>query len=235
MKNAVFNWSGGKDSALCLYYCLKEKNVKVQYLLTTVNKVFKRVSMHGVRIELLEAQAKSIGVELKEIFLPENPTLKVYNNIMKKKLIGLKKQGIDYSVYGDIFLEDLRQYREQKLSEVSMKGLFPLWGRSTTELIKEFIELGFKAIIVCVNEKYLNKTFAGKVIDYSLLNELPSNVDPCGENGEFHSFVFDGPIFNKPINFSIGDLVYKKYESKNKKENTNFDGGFWYRDLLMNI
>jgi uncharacterized protein (TIGR00290 family) len=239
MKKSIFNWSGGKDSALCLYHCLNDKDIEIKYLLTTLNEEYKRISMHGVRKELLQLQAENIGIELKEIYLPELASLEIYNGIMKKAFDGFKDKGIEYSIFGDIFLEDLRKYRENKLAEVSMKGLFPLWQRPSTEIIKEFIDLGFKTVIVCVNEKYLDKSFAGRVIDEDFLNDLPGNVDPCGENGEFHTFVFDGPIFKKKIDYELGEVVHREYKTESgnvddpdndkKKQDTTF----WYRDILV--
>jgi uncharacterized protein (TIGR00290 family) len=239
MKRSIFNWSGGKDSALCLYHCLNDKDIEIKYLLTSLNEEYKRISMHGVRKELLQLQAENIGIELKEIYLPESASLEIYDEIMKKAFDGFKDEGIEYSIFGDIFLEDLRKYRENKLAEVSMKGLFPLWKRPSMEIIKEFIGLGFKTVIVCVNEKYLDKSFAGRVIDEDFLNDLPDNVDPCGENGEFHTFVFDGPIFKTKINYELGEVVHKEYKTEsgnvddsdsNKKKH---DTAFWYRDIMV--
>jgi uncharacterized protein (TIGR00290 family) len=239
MKRSIFNWSGGKDSALCLYHCLNNKDIEIKYLLTTLSEKHKRISMHGVRKELLHLQAKNIGIEMKEVYLPEAASLEIYDVIMKKAFDGFTGEGIEYSIFGDIFLEDLKKYREEKLAEVRMKGLFPLWKRSSTDILKEFMALGFKTVIVCVNEKYLDKSFAGRVIDKDFLNDLPANVDPCGENGEFHTFVFDGPIFKKKIDYKAGELVRREYkvnkddsnESDNDKKEQ--DSVFWYRDILM--
>ncbi|MGZ3901534.1 MAG: Dph6-related ATP pyrophosphatase, partial [Bacteroidia bacterium] len=143
------------------------------------------------------------------------------------------------SIFGDIFLEDLRKYREDKLSQMGLTGLFPLWQRPTKEIISEFIDLGFKTITTCVNEKFLDKSFAGRIIDHQFLNDLPANVDPCGENGEFHTFVFDGPLFKKPISFEKGDMVYRRYTNTGDTNNNDvcktddpFDTGFFYCDLL---
>lgn len=240
MKKSIFNWSGGKDSALGLYHCLNDKDIEIKYLLTTLSEEYKRISMHGVRKELLQLQAENIGIELKEIYLPGLASLEMYNEVMKKAFDGFKEEGIEYSIFGDIFLEDLRKYREDKLAEVPMKGLFPLWKRPSTEIVKEFIGLGFKTVIVCVNEKYLDKSFAGRVIDEDFLNDLPGNVDPCGENGEFHTFVFDGPIFKKKIDYELGKVVHREYKAERgniddhgddkKKQDTTF----WYRDILVN-
>lgn len=239
MKKAIFNWSGGKDSALCLYHCLNNKDIDIKYLLTTLSEDYKRISMHGVRKEMLQLQAENIGIKLKEIYLPEMASLEMYNGLMKKAFDGFKEEGIEYSIFGDIFLEDLKKYREEKLAEVQMKGLFPLWKRSSMEILKEFIKLGFKTVIVCVNDKYLDKSFAGRTIDENFINDLPGNVDPCGENGEFHTFVFDGPIFKKKIDYELGKVVRREY--KTDRENMDdfgnnkkmYDTTFWYRDILV--
>lgn len=242
-KKALFNWSSGKDSALALYKILQNPEFKIEYLLTSVNQQYQRISMHGVRVELLEAQAKSIGLPLKIMQIPEMPTMEVYENVMTKTLTELKEQGITHSVFGDIFLEDLRKYREDKLAQIGFEGVFPIWKIPTHDLIQEFMNLGFKTIVVCVNERFLDKSFVGRIIDQSFINDLPENVDVCGENGEFHTFTFDGPIFSEPINFEIGETVYRKYE-KPKTESSNtacdtnetdaFDYGFWYIDLIAN-
>ncbi|MDR7210820.1 diphthine--ammonia ligase [Flavobacterium piscis] len=243
-KKALFNWSSGKDSALTLYKILQNPEFKIECLLTSVNQQHQRISMHGVRVELLEAQAKSIGLPLKIMQIPEMPTMEVYENVMAKTLDELKKQGITHSVFGDIFLEDLRIYRENKLAQIGFEGVFPLWKIPTHDLIQEFISLGFKTIVVCVNERHLDKSFVGRIIDQDFINDLPENVDVCGENGEFHTFTFDGPIFSKPINFEIGETVYRKYEKPKNEDSSNtacdtnatdaFDYGFWYIDLIPN-
>ncbi|MBB4803825.1 uncharacterized protein (TIGR00290 family) [Flavobacterium nitrogenifigens] len=240
-KKALFNWSSGKDSALTLYKILQNPDYKIECLLTSVNQKHERISMHGVRVELLKAQAESIGIPLKIMEIPEMPTMEVYENVMTETLSQLKNNGVTHSVFGDIFLEDLRQYRENQLAKIDFKGVFPIWKIPTKDLIQEFISLGFKTIVVCVNEKYLDKSFVGRIIDQDFINDLPENVDVCGENGEFHTFAFDGPIFSKPIDFEIGEIVYRKYE-KPKTESTNsacdnndetaFDFGFWYCDLI---
>jgi len=240
--NAIFNWSGGKDSSLTLYYVLNTKEFDVRYLLTSVNQKFQRISMHGVRVELLDQQAQSIGIPLKKLMFPEMPTMESYNQVMKEALMQFKSEDIHASIFGDIFLEDLREYREKQLKKVKMKGIFPIWKRPTSELVQEFIKLGFKAIVVCVNDRFLDQSFVGREIDHRFLNDLPCNVDPCGENGEFHSFVYAGPIFSHPINVKRGDIVHKKYQpcKKEKFEDNNgykghdnvFKNGFWYCDLL---
>jgi uncharacterized protein (TIGR00290 family) len=241
-KKALFNWSSGKDSALALYKVLQNPEFEISCLLTSVNQQFQRISMHGVRVELLQQQAKSIGLPLEIMQIPEMPSMEDYEAVMKQTLTKLKNQGITHSIFGDIFLEDLRKYREDKLAEMDFKGVFPLWKIPTTDLIQEFIDLGFKTIVVCVNERFLDKSFVGRVIDQDFINDLPENVDVCGENGEFHTFTFDGPIFSKPIAFEIGEVIYRKYE-KPKEDSSNtacdtsdstaFDYGFWYCDLLL--
>jgi uncharacterized protein (TIGR00290 family) len=240
-KKAIFNWSSGKDSALALYKILQGEEYEISCLLTSVNQQFQRISMHGVRVELLHQQAKSIGLRLEIMQIPEMPTMEVYEAVMTATLTQLKEQGVTHSVFGDIFLEDLRKYREDKLAPIGFKGVFPLWKTPTDVLIQDFIALGFKTIVVCVNERYLDQSFVGRIIDTDFINDLPENVDVCGENGEFHTFTFDGPIFSKPIEFEIGEVVYRKYE-KPKEESSNtacdtsasdaFDYGFWYCDLI---
>lgn len=241
-KKALFNWSSGKDSALALYKIVQNEEYEICCLLTSVNQQFQRISMHGVRVELLEQQAQSIGLPLEIMQIPEMPTMEAYEAVMQTTLSKLKEQGIAYSIFGDIFLEDLRKYREDKLAEIGFEGIFPLWKVPTANLIQEFIGLGFKTIVVCVNERFLDKSFVGRVIDQDFINDLPENVDVCGENGEFHTFTFDGPIFSKPIEFEIGEVVYRKYEKPEKEEASDtacdtsaldaFDFGFWYCDLL---
>lgn len=216
---AIFNWSGGKDSALALHKVIVSGEYDVKYLLTTVSSGFKRIIQHGVREELLEAQAGSIEIPLHKLFLPENPDMEIYNSAIRESLMKFKEEYIHTGIFGDIFLEDLRKYREEKLAEVNVNAVFPLWKMNTHDLIKNFVESGFKAVIVCVNENYLDKSFAGREIDKSFINDLPAGVDPCGENGEYHSFVYDGPIFRRPVKFKRGKIIKKIYvPSSNSSE-----------------
>lgn len=229
---AFFNWSGGKDSALALYKAMCSDDYNIQCLLTNINSVHDRVSMHGVRRSLMEAQAASIGLPLVTVELPEQPSMQDYETIMLNKINTLKNAGCSKAIFGDIFLEDLKTYREQKLCEAGIECVFPLWKIDTTTLIKEFINAGFKAITVCVNEQYLDKSFCGRLIDNSFINDLPSNVDVCGENGEFHSFVFSGPIFKQPVQFRKAGIVYKQYKAPKLDDvNTQKKYGFWFCDL----
>ncbi|KFF25070.1 Dph6-related ATP pyrophosphatase [Chryseobacterium vrystaatense] len=231
---AVFNWSSGKDSALALYKTLQENQIEITTLLTSINHEFQRISMHGVHVSLLEKQAESLGLPLIKMELPKEPSMEEYKDIMNKTMSGIQSMGITHSVFGDIFLEDLRKYREDQLSSVGMKAVFPLWKQNTSDLIHEFLDLGFKTIVTCVNGNYLDKSFAGRVIDKDFIRDLPENVDPCGENGEFHTFTFDGPLFKNSIQFEIGETVKKTYP-KPKASPEDEDGAyvFWFCDLVM--
>lgn len=241
MNKTYFNWSTGKDSALALYKMLQDSNFSIDLLVTTTNNDFQRVSMHGLREELLEKQTESIGLPLHKIPFSANVTMDDYSATMKSEMGFLKEKGYTHGVFGDIFLEDLKAYRDTKLSEVGIKGVYPLWKQNTKELLKEFLELGFKAITVCVNAKLLGEEFVGRTIDEQFIKDLPQNVDPCGENGEFHTFVFDGPIFSKPIEFEIGEKVLRSYTlhkneddncHQSKQKQKNYDTSFWYCDLI---
>ncbi len=238
MKKAYFNWSTGKDSSLALYHVLRQKEFAVTQLVTTVNKDFERVSMHGLREALLDAQVERLEIPLQKIYFPAQVSMSSYDNTMKAATKQLVEAGFTHGIFGDIFLEDLRKYREEKLQEVGITGVFPLWKKDTKSLVKEFISLGFKAITVCVNAKLLDESFVGRVLDENFINDLPDTIDPCGENGEFHTFVFDGPIFSSPINFTIGEKVLKTYTPSEKEEDTcasddsNWDTAFWYCDLV---
>ena len=199
-------WSGGKDSALCLWR-LNDSRYEVITLLTTITEDYERISMHGVREFLIEEQAKSLGYPLEKVLIPKNATNEEYEEKMEELLLNYREKKVKTVAFGDIFLEDVRKYREENLEKIGMKGLFPLWGRDTRELAEEFIDGGFKAIITCVDSKALSSAFVGRIFDRNFLEELPASVDPCGENGEFHSFVFDGPIFRNKIEFKLGKVV----------------------------
>lgn len=227
LEGGFFNWSGGKDSTLALHEMLQDPTRTIRYLLTTVNEKYNRVSMHGVRESLLIAQAESIGIPLHQVRLPESPDMAVYESHMSKHMDIMKQEGLTFAAFGDIFLEDLRKYREDKLGEIGLNAVFPLWKRDTTELIRTFIGLGYKTIVVCAQEGL--EGFCGRVIDESFLNDLPEGIDPCGENGEFHTFVFDGPIFSSPVSFLLGEKVYRTFPAPSGS--TDKPQGYWYVDL----
>lgn len=205
----LFTWSGGKDSTMALYELQKNRNYEVSALLTTITEDYVRISMHGVRRILLEQQAESLGLFLEKIYITKKSSNEEYETKMMDKLIRYRDAGVFYVAFGDIFLEDLKKYREDNLLKIGMKGIFPIWKRKSTDLAHAFIDLGFKAVITCVDSKVLDKTFAGRVFDKQFLSELPPNVDPCGENGEFHSFVYDGPIFSKRILYEKGEVILR--------------------------
>jgi uncharacterized protein (TIGR00290 family) len=230
---AVFNWSGGKDSTMALYKTLAQGEYDIACLLTSVTRQYQRISMHGVRVELLRQQAASLGIPLLPMWMPDAPDMPAYENIVRETLTGLKTEGVTTGIFGDIFLEDLRQYREEKLAELGFKAIFPIWKIPTTDLVREFIDLGFKAVLSCVSDKVLDRSFAGRLIDDAFLRDLPEGVDPCGENGEFHSFVFDGPLFSHPIEFTLGEIVHREYShhARDAAPDTPPDG-FWYCDLV---
>jgi uncharacterized protein (TIGR00290 family) len=234
----IFNWSGGKDSALALYHCLQNPELEICYLVTTVNDSVNRISMHGVREELLIKQAEEIGIPLYQIRLPELPDMTTYDNTMRAHLERFKREGITHSIFGDIFLEDLKKYRDNRLAEVGMAGIYPLWKRDTRELIDEFLALGFGTVIACTQANL--ESFVGKEISAELISDLPENVDVCGENGEFHTFAFKGPIFKNQIHYQTGEKVFKTYAApKNADDNCVSSSsspqpvGFWYCDLLL--
>ena len=233
MKKALFHWSGGKDSSLALYYTLQQKEYEVSSLLTTISEKYDRISMHGVCKSVLKQQTKSLGIPLDTLSLPEGVTMTDYDQLMEAKLLLFKQKGLNYSIYGDIFLEDLKKYREDNLKKIGIQGVFPIWLKNTTRLVKEFIDLGFKAIVVCANARLLGEEFVGRIIDQSFLDDLPPGVDPAGENGEFHSFVYDGPIFSQAIPIEIGEKVLRSYTSEQEDSTSDWDHQFWYCDLLL--
>ncbi|WP_044403915.1 diphthine--ammonia ligase [Lacinutrix sp. Hel_I_90] len=230
-----FNWSSGKDSALALYYLLQDSNYTIGKLVTSVNTHFNRVSMHGLPLNLLKAQTNAIGIPLQTIGLPEQPSMEDYETIMTKVVSTLKAEGFTHSVFGDIFLEDLKRYRENNLAKFQIKTIFPLWKKDTRDLINEFLDLGFKAVIVCANAQYFSEDFVGQTITKELIENLPKEVDVCGENGEFHTFCYDGPIFKRPVSFAIGEKVYREYNSPKTDDAICDSGktGFWFCDLVL--
>ena len=206
------SWSGGKDSAIALHELLRSDAYEVVSLLTTVSEEYRRISHHGVREELLDAQAAAIGLPLDKVYLPSGEgrgcTNEVYESIMKAVMLAYLGQGVRTVAFGDLFLEDLRAWREVNLAKAGMRGLFPIWKRDTTEMAHEVIRLGYKAYLSCV-EAVVGVNVVGRLYDEKFLSDLPPTIDPCGENGEFHSFVFDGPIFKTPVAVTVGERVIR--------------------------
>lgn len=227
MKKALFNWSGGKDSAFALGKVLDEKEYNINFLLTSINKASQRVSMHGVHKALMLKQIEAIGMHVQFLELPDSPNMDTYEAHLKKLLLKAKKKGIEYSIFGDINLEDLRAYREKQLSKLAYKAVFPLWKLDTYQLVMEFIDQGYKSIITAADASKLPKEFVGQVITKELIKELPKNVDPCGENGEFHSFVVAAPYFKNNIEIEIKPAISKSYQQGKLK----FD--FWFSPIQL--
>ncbi|MGZ3493712.1 MAG: Dph6-related ATP pyrophosphatase [Thermodesulfobacteriota bacterium] len=218
-ERALFTWSGGKDSALALYELQKGNGYKVVALLTTLTEDYDRISMHGVRSILLGHQANSLCLPIEKVYISKNSPNEEYETKMREILQKYLTAGVSSVVFGDIFLEDLRKHREDSLAKIGMKAIFPIWKRDTVELAHEFIDLGFKAIITCIDSNVLDKAFVGRLYNQQFLSDLPSTVDPCGENGEFHSFVYDGPMFQKEVPYTKGEIVFR-------------DNRYWYCDLM---
>ena len=240
-EKVVFCWSGGKDSALALNRLLKDGRYEVVSLLTTCNEHFQRVSMHGVRMELLDAQAHALGLPLEKVFMSQRSSNEEYDQKMSACLRAHRARGVTGCVFGDIFLEDLRRWREANLARAGLQGIFPIWKVNSRELIGEFIALGFGSVICCANDAYLDESAVGRNIDAAFVASLPANVDPCGENGEFHSFAFAGPIFREPVKFTLGEKVYRALEQTHPGAHPSpicpLPGarqtkGFWFCDLL---
>ena len=205
----VLSWSGGKDSAMAAYQLLASQKYEITALLTTVTEGFDRISMHGVRRELLEQQADSLGIPLHKVMIPEDCSNAIYEARMREAMSRIKAQGIAKIAFGDLFLQDVKKYRDERLAQAGMTGLYPIWMRDTDELVRTFIGLGFRAILACVDTQALDASFAGREIDLQLLKDLPESADPCGEYGEYHSFVYAGPIFKNPIACSTGERVLR--------------------------
>ncbi len=218
VEKVILTWSGGKDSALALYELQTNSDYEVCGLLTTVTEDYDRVSMHGVRTSLLGRQARSLGFPLERVNISGKSSDEEYESRMKETLTRYRRMGVSSVAFGDIFLDDVRKYRERNLAKIGMNGLFPLWRKGSKRLANRFIDLGFKAVITCVDSNVLDGSFAGRVFDRQFLADLPSSVDPSGENGEFHSFTYDGPIFRRKIRCEKGEVVLR-------------DNRFYYCDL----
>ncbi len=215
----LLSWSGGKDSSLALYEIQKSRKYEIKSLITTVTEEYDRVSMHGLRTVLLEQQAGSLNIPLQKVFISKNAANDEYETKFNELLIRFKQSGINQVVFGDLYLEDIKKYREALLEKIDMQCVFPIWKRDTAKLAREFIDSGFKAITICVDSNVLGKEFAGREYNEEFLNDLPEAIDPCGENGEFHTFVYDGQIFEKPIDHRLGKIMLR-------------DERFYYCDIL---
>ena len=227
LNKTVFHWSSGKDSALALYHLKNSSKVEVNHLVTTINKHHQRVTMHGTPVHLLEQQLIATQLPYSLIELPESPSMSEYESLLSKHMRNLQKEGISHSAFGDIFLEDLKVYREKEMQKIGMECHFPIWQRNTKDLIAEFIDLGFRAKIVCCND-VMGSDFLGCEVNADFIKDLPKEIDPCGENGEFHTFCYDGPIFSKPVSFKLGKKIKRAYPDPKGEGNVNF----WFIDLL---
>ena len=217
-KKTLLSWSSGKDSAWALHRLRAVSDVEVVGLMTTVNQVHQRVAIHAVRLELLQRQAEALGLPLQVIDLPSPCTNSQYEETMEKFVDESKRRGIECMAFGDLFLADIKEYREKKLAGTGITPLFPLWQAPTNRLAREMIAAGLRAIITCVDPQQLPVSFAGREFNEQFLADLPKHVDPCGERGEFHTFAFDGPMFEKPVRVEIGAILERD--------------GFGYADLL---
>lgn len=240
-EKVIFCWSGGKDSALALNRLRQDDRYEIVSLLTTCNEYFQRVSMHGVRLELLERQAEAIGLPLEKVFVSQRSSNEEYQEKMSACLLAHKVCGVTACAFGDIFLEDLKRWREENLARVGLRGIFPIWKVDSRELIREFFTLGFGTVICCVNDAYLGEDAVGRNLDEEFIRTLPPTVDPCGENGEFHSFAFAGPVFKQPVTFKTGEKIYRPVEVTHPgNSNSTYacpsdprqTKGFWFCDLL---
>lgn len=212
---------------MALYKLQQSNDIRVQKLLTTINSHYKRVTMHGLREAVLERQLSAMEIPLHKVLLPQQGGMEAYENVMDRAFCQLNNEGITHGAFGDIFLEDLKTYREKQLHNNNLKALFPLWKQDTRALYDEFLQLGFEAITVTVNGAVLDKSFVGQRLDKNFLERLPKDVDPCGENGEFHTFCFRGPIFKNQIKFIKGETICRTYP--------NPEGGaavpYWFCDI----
>lgn len=205
----LLSWSGGKDCAYALHQLRRKGDYEVAGVLTTVTEGYDRISMHGVRRALLEAQAEALGLPLVVVTIPKVCDNGTYEQAMRDMLLAQREAGVTAVAFGDLFLEDLKLWREEKMAQVEMGAVFPIWQMDTAALARAFIEEGFRTILSCVDTEVLDASFAGREYDASLLDDLPPTVDPCGENGEFHSFTWDGPIFSAPIRVTRGEVVLR--------------------------
>lgn len=231
-------WSGGKDSAYTLWKLQNESADCVAGLITSMSEEFRRVSMHGVREQLLDAQAAALGLPLHKLLIPKDASLASYSAMIQREMAMLRERGLETCVYGDIFLQDLRQYRESEMQACGLKCAFPIWKEDDTATIAQrIIASGIKAKVVCVSGKFFDQSFLGRDYDHAFLNALPEGVDPCGENGEFHTFVYDSPAYSAPINVALGEIQGHRYTPGGDDEDCDccktWDTEFFFQDLLL--
>lgn len=227
MKKAFLNWSSGKDSALALYKALHSRVYDVQALFTIIKKQNSKIAMHEIGIDLLRKQAEAIGIPLTVLEFDISAPIDEYNRSIEMHMAKFRENQINTALFGDLYLKDLRNRRIANCKKQNMQAAFPLWNNDPSELLREFISLGFKSIITCVDGSVLDESFVGRVIDDSFLRDLPDGVDICGENGEYHSFVFDGPIFNNPVEFKI----VRRYCVDYPDETNTQQDRYWYLEL----
>lgn len=229
------SWSGGKDSAYALYQILLSEQYEVVSLHTVIGKETQRVGLHGIREELIEQQANALNLPLHKLYLETSDEHKAYENLVRSFYAQAARQGIDAVLFGDIFLEDLKQYREKLLEGTGLFSLYPLWKKDTRELVEGFIQAGFKTLICAARSDLFSQDYIGNTIDLAFLERLPKGVDFCGENGEFHTFVYDGPIFQSPLEYQKAGVISKSYNYQKKLEDgtiEKLESSFWFQDLL---
>ncbi|ADR23359.1 hypothetical protein MATR_27920 [Marivirga tractuosa] len=234
MSNKIaLSWSGGKDACLALHYLMNSNEYEIDHLHTVIGGETNRVGMHGIKKELIDAQAAALGIPLKISYLPSDKSNISYEQVMLEYASYCKSKNITTIAFGDIFLEDLKNYREEKMAEVDMECLFPLWKKDTAEVINQFLELGYKTKICAGDAAKIRKDLIGKSITHELLRKLPANVDPCGENGEFHTFVYDGPIFQKAvkINSNSTQSHFYEYQIEEGEELKKVKSEFYFAEL----
>ena len=218
LKKTLLSWSSGKDSAWALHTLRQRSDLEIAGLVTTMNQLYQRVAIHAVRLELLQGQAEAVGLPLHVIDLPYPCSNSQYEAAMEKFIEQSRQQEIECMAFGDLFLADIKEYREAKLSGTGITPLFPIWLTPTDKLAREMITSGLRAVVTCVDPKQLPASFAGREFNEEFLSSLPAAVDPCGERGEFHTFAFDGPMFRKPVNIEVGAITERE--------------GFIYADVL---
>lgn len=229
-QKAVFNWSGGKDSALALYKILQKGEYEVASLLTTINSDTHRSSMHAIPVSLLQAQAENIGIPFYMVQLDPNGEMKGYEDGMSKAVERFKHLGANHFIFGDIFLHDVRAYRERQLKPYGIEVVEPLWNKTSAEIMEEFLQSGLKTIVVTTMADLLDKSYIGKVIDRSFVENIPENIDVCGENGEYHTFCFDGPIFKRPVSYILG-TPFRYSHTVGMEDGTEQTFNYWYADF----